>query len=128
MADATVRVREAEAGTAGAKLIDNEELTNGNGDTVYRQKVALGAMTGTWAYAAGTNGTEVITGRVLQITAIALGAAGTFTIDGGDTITIPYDATDKTSADITIKPMGNLVDPTIVFDSGVDSYFIEYVS
>lgn len=86
-------------------------------------------FSGTWGYAAGNNGTVTLTGskRVLQITATALEASGTFTINGGDTITLPYGGTDKVSTSITIAPIGNLTDPTIVFSAGVDSYFIEYL-
>jgi hypothetical protein len=85
-------------------------------------------VVGTWNYYSGTNGTVNVTGRVLQITAIALGAAGSFTIDGGSAITLAYNGTDKTSSSIAVEPKGNLVNPTIIFDSGVDSYFIEVVT
>lgn len=83
---------------------------------------------GTWGYNAGTSGTLTLTGskRVLSITAIALGSAGSFTINGGDTISLPYDSTDKAASALTIKPMANLVDPTIIFTS-TDGYFVEYV-
>lgn len=85
-------------------------------------------QSGTWGYASGTSGTEVLTGgkRVLQITAIALEAAATITINGGDTITIPYGSTDSVSSSITIEPKGNLTDPTLVF-TGTDSYLVEFV-
>jgi hypothetical protein len=84
---------------------------------------------GTWGYASGASGTVTLTGskRVLQITAIALEAAGSITIDGGDSTPLPYGATDKVSSSICIEPRGNLIDPVIVF-TGTDSYFIEYVS
>lgn len=87
-------------------------------------------FSGTWGYAAGTNGTVVLSGskRVLQITATALEASGTITINGGDTITLPYGGTDKVSTSLTIAPVANLTDPTIVFSSGVDSYFIEHLT
>lgn len=83
---------------------------------------------GTWGYASGATGTITLTGskRVLQITAVALEAAGSITINGGDTIAIPYGATDKVSSSISIEPKGNLTDPVIVF-TGTDSYFVEYV-
>jgi hypothetical protein len=73
------------------------------------------------------SGTVTLTGskRVLQITAVALEAAGSITIDGGDTIPLPYGATDKVSSSISIEPKGNLIDPVIVF-TGTDSYFVEY--
>lgn len=85
---------------------------------------------GTWGYSSGTNGIVTLTGnkRVLQITAVAQEAAATITINGGDTVNLPYGSTDKVSSAITIEPKGNLVDPVIVFSSGVDSYFVEYVS
>ncbi len=84
---------------------------------------------GTWGYNSGTSGTLTLTGgkRVLQITAIALEAGGTIQINGGDTITIPYGATDKVSSSLTIEPKGNLTNPTIVF-TGTDAFFCEYVS
>lgn len=85
-------------------------------------------FSGTWGYSAGTSGTVNLTGskRVVQITATALEAAGTITINGGDTITLPYGGTDKVSTGITIAPLANLTDPTVVF-TGTDAYFIEYV-
>lgn len=86
-------------------------------------------IVGTWGYNAGTSGTLTLTGgkRVLQITAIALGAAASFTINAGDTITLPYDATDKASSSLSVEPVGNLLNPTIVF-TGTDAYFVEYVT
>lgn len=84
---------------------------------------------GTWNYKAGVSGTATLTGgkRVTRITAIALGAGGTVQINGGDSIPVPYDSTDKTSSDLTIEPKGNLVDPTIIF-TGTDAYVIEWVT
>lgn len=84
---------------------------------------------GTWGYNAGTSGTLTLSGgkRVLQISAIAQGAAGSLTINAGDVITLPYDSVDKVSSSIEIRPTGNLVDPTIVF-TGTDAYFVEFVS
>lgn len=85
-------------------------------------------ISGTWGYHSGTNGTLNMSGskRVLQITAIALEAAATITINGGDVITLPYGSTDKASSSITIEPRGNLTDPALIF-TGTDSYFVEYV-
>lgn len=93
------------------------------------QTVTDAQAAGTWGYNAGTAGTLVLTGskRVLHITAIALEAAATLTINGGDTITIPYGATDSVSSELTIEPRGNLTDPTLVF-TGTTAYFVEYVS
>lgn len=89
----------------------------------------VGKEAGDWGYASGTSGTVDIPAgcRVLQITAIALGSAGSLTINGGSSIVLPYDGTDHVSSSITITPKGNLVAPTIVFTS-TDGYFVEYVS
>ena len=86
-------------------------------------------IAGTWAYYAGTSGTVTVSAgqRVLQITAIAQQASATMTINGGQTITLPYGSTDKVSSAIEIKPVGNLVAPTIVF-TGTVGYFVEVVS
>lgn len=90
-----------------------------------------GGGTGVWAYQAGANGLVEMEGdrKVLAITAIALGAQGSFTINAGDPILMPYDSTDKTSSSITLKidPRAQLVDPTIDFDANVDAYVIEFV-
>jgi hypothetical protein len=76
---------------------------------------------GTWNYMAGVNGTVNVLGRIRGIIAHST-AGGDFTINGGDTVTIPA------NVGIEINPQGLLVDPTIVFSSGIDSYFIEYVT
>lgn len=96
----------------------------------YFERFDINNVTGTWGYASGVNGTVTLTGskRVLQITAMAQGAAGSFTINGGDSVTLPYNSTDKVSSSIEIRPVGNLTDPTIIFSAGVVAYFIEYVS
>jgi len=76
---------------------------------------------GTWGYHAGTSGTPTITGRVVGITATGGTSAASFTINGGDTITVPADMS------IEVTPRGNLSAPTIVF-TGTASYFVEVVS
>lgn len=78
-------------------------------------------LTGTWGYNAGASGTVVLTGskRVIGIAAHAT-TAGSFTINGGDSIPVPANSS------IEIQPIANLVDPTIVF-TGTDSYFIERI-
>lgn len=83
---------------------------------------------GTWGYNAGISGTLTLTGgkKVLKITAVAAEAAASFTINGGDVVTLPYGATDKVSSDITIEPRGNLVNPVIIF-TGTKAYFVEWV-
>lgn len=88
---------------------------------------------GTWGYAAGAagaNGTPSLPAgaQVRQITATALGAQGSFTINGGNTITLPYDSTDHTSSSVDMPIVGTLIAPTIVFDSSVDAYVVQYVT
>lgn len=87
-------------------------------------------VSGTWGYASGANGTPSLpaAARVTQITAIALGAQGSFTINGGNTILLPYDSTDKASSSIDMLIQGTLTAPTIVFDSAVDGYVVQYVA
>lgn len=85
--------------------------------------------TAVWAYRAGVNGgTAMLSAgqRVTKITAIALGAQGTFVINAGDTITLPYDSTDHASSSIEMRPEGTLDGPTITFDTNVDSWVVEY--
>ena len=82
---------------------------------------------GAWGYAAGTAGTENITGRVLQITAIALDSSATISVNGGASITVPYSVANKTGSSLSIEPRGNLIDPSITF-TGTASYFVEYVT
>lgn len=84
--------------------------------------VGLPNQAGTWSYYAGASGTVNVSSseRVLGIATHAL-TAGSFTIDGGDSIPVPA------NTGIAIQPLGNLVGPTIVF-SGTDSYFVEVVS
>lgn len=79
-------------------------------------------LTGTWGYAAGADGTETLTGdkRVIGIAAHAT-SAGSFTINGGDSVPIPANSS------IEIQPIANLVDPTIIF-VGTDSFFVEWVT
>ena len=77
---------------------------------------------GTWAYYAGTSGTVVVGAgrRVLGIAAHST-TGGSFTINGGNTITLPANVS------VNIEPLGNLIAPTIVFTS-TDTYFVEVVS
>lgn len=97
----------------GTQPISNTYLTN---------------QSGTWGYNAGISGTLTLTGgkRVLKITAIALELAGSFTINGGDVITIPYGASDKVSSSIEFEPMGNVVNPTIIF-TNTKAYVVEWL-
>lgn len=78
-------------------------------------------LAGTWTYEAGVSGTVNVSGRVLEITAVAGGSGATVTIDGGDTVTIPANGSWATS------PLANLADPEIVF-TGTVSYFVQVVS
>lgn len=118
MADGSVGVKQS---TAPDRLIDNEQLTVG-GQTVYRQRVTIGALAGTWAYYAGVSGTVVVAAgrRVIGIAAHAT-TAGSMTINGGDSIPIPA------GTSIAFTPQGNLVAPTLVF-TGTDSYAVEVLS
>lgn len=77
---------------------------------------------GTWAYYSGINGTVVVTGgqRVVGISAYSA-TGGSFTINGGSTITLPAGTA------ISIEPNANLIAPTIIF-TGTNTYFIEVVS
>jgi hypothetical protein len=84
-------------------------------------------LTGTWGYAGGTSGTVALSGnkRVLQITAISLTAAGTIQINGGDAVPVPV--VSSTGSALCIEPVGQLIDPTIIF-TNTDSYFIEHLT
>jgi hypothetical protein len=76
---------------------------------------------GTFGYKAGTNGTVALTGskKVHGVGVVAI-TAGTVTINGGETITIPA----KSAWSWDFK--GNLTDPTFIF-TGTAAYFIEYL-
>lgn len=115
--------------TVGGVAVHSEGVTLTTSAGAAVSTAALTNIAGTWGYKSGTNGTPSIPvgAKVLEITAITQGAAASFTINGGDTITLPYDGTDKQSSSITIKPLGNLVAPTIVF-TGTDAYFVQYVT
>jgi len=81
-------------------------------------------LTGTPFYNAGTGGgTVALTGgkKLLGVTAYAKGADGTMTINGGDTITI------RSGLTLSFSPLGNYVNPTIVFSAAID-YIVEGVS
>lgn len=78
--------------------------------------------TGAWDYVSGTGtSSPTITGRVLQISVTAGVVPATFTINSGDTVTVP------SGKSITIAPRANLVDPTISITNS-QSYFVEVVS
>ena len=81
-------------------------------------------LTGTPFYNAGTSGgTVTLTGgkKLLGVTAYAKGADGTMTINGGDTITI------RSGLTLSFSPLGNYVNPTIVFSAAID-YIVDGVS
>jgi hypothetical protein len=109
--------------------INIQESMPAIGDTSVVIAAKLPPVAGSWGYNSGVSGTITLSGgkRVLQITAVALETAGSFTINGGNTIALPYGNTDKVSTELTIQPQGNLTDPIIVF-TGTDSYFVEYVT
>lgn len=118
---------DSEVWVYGDGFINTSDLTYDDIDKVVVEN--LPDLAGTWGYSSGTVGTVTLTGgkRVLQITAVALEEAGSFTINGGDVIALPYGDTDKVSTEITLEPQGNLTDPVIVF-TNTDSYFVEYVT
>lgn len=80
-------------------------------------------QTGTWGYNAGINGPLVLSGgkKILAITTIAGSSAASFTINGGDVITVPANAS------IQIGPISQLVDPTLSFTDTV-SFFVEHLT
>jgi hypothetical protein len=78
---------------------------------------------GTWNYYAVAGGGTVTVGsgqRVIGIAAHST-AGGSFTINGGATVTVPANSS------IEIQPIGNVTAPTIVFSSGIDAAFVETV-
>jgi hypothetical protein len=119
LADGTVGVLQA---SGADRLIDNAVVTNGAGQTVYRQRVEVGALAGTWGYYAGASGTVNVSAgqRVIGIAAHST-LGGSMAINGGASVPIPA------ASGIAIEPFGNLVAPTMVFTS-TDAYFVEVVS
>lgn len=105
------------------------QLSDGSNNSVL---TSAGALTtadvnitksfGTWVYYAGSSGTVNVTAgqRVIGISAHAT-TAGSLTINGGATVTIPA------GASFNLEPLGNLTAPTVIFTS-TDAYFIEVVS
>lgn len=86
--------------------------------------VNISNLTGTPFYQSGTGGGTVTVAagrRVCGITALAVGADGTITINGGNVITV------RAGSTFSYNPNGNLVAPTIVFSGSLD-YFVEGVS
>lgn len=113
----------------GGSAVTLGQKTKANSIPVTLPSDGAGAPYGTWGYTAGVSGTVTMTGskRVLSITAIAQGAAASFTVNSGDTVTLPYDTLSRAGSAVTLEPKGNLTDPTIVFTS-TKSYVIEYVT
>lgn len=116
MADGTVGVAQS---SSPDRLIDNDTGTVG-GETVYRQRVWDMGPIGTWGYQAGASGTVAVTGTVLSV-AVHATSAGSFTINGGDSVVVPA------NTQFALAFRGGLVDPTFVFTS-TDSYFVEKVT
>lgn len=77
---------------------------------------------GTWDYRSGVSGSVTIPtgGRVIGIAAHAT-TAGSFTINGGNSIPVPA------NVGVDVAPRGNLTAPTLVF-TGTDSYLVEFVT
>jgi hypothetical protein len=78
---------------------------------------------GTWNYYAVANGGTVTVAAGQRVIGIAVHstAGGTFTINGGASVSVPANSS------IEIAPVGNITAPTIVFSSGIDSAFVETV-
>lgn len=119
---------QAVSGTVTANLGTlNGAATAANQTTGNNSLASLDAKTpdesGTWGYNAGTAGTLTVAAnkRILAITATSQPlVAGSMTINGGQTVTIPAGTT------ITISPKANLTAPTLVFTSTA-AYFVEFV-
>jgi hypothetical protein len=82
-------------------------------------------FTGTWGYNAGV-GTSVLvlsgSKRLIQISVIAgTSTAATFNVNGGDTITVPTNAT------FTFTPAVQLIDPTVSFTDPA-AWVVEWLS
>ena len=75
---------------------------------------------GTYAYAAGSSGTVVISGDVMSWSARSTLAGATVTINGGDAIPTK-------GGSVGGDPNGVLTDPTFVF-TNTDAYYIEYLT
>ncbi len=119
---------QAVSGTVTANLGTlNGAATSANQTTTNTTLSSLDGKTpdesGVWGYLAGTTVTVSVGAnrRVLHISVVA-GALldATFTINGGQTITVPKNAS------LTVSPKANLTNPTLVFTSSA-SYFVEYV-
>lgn len=85
--------------------------------------IADGRSSGTWDHRTGTAGTVVLPAgaRVLGIAASTTASPGTLMINGGTPTPIPVNDS------IAVEPAGNLVAPTIIFDSTA-SFFVEFVT
>lgn len=92
-------------------------------DDINALVTADGRASGVWDYRTGSAGTVVLPAgaRVRGIAASTTTSPGTLMINGGTPT--PIAANDS----IEIEPSGNLVAPTIIFDSTV-SYFVEFVT
>jgi len=85
----------------------------------------MNAWFGGWdmGYRSGTTGSPSIpaNAKVLQIFAIGGAVGGTFTINGGNTVTL------GSGQQISIKPVGNLVTPSLT-STNTSSYFVEFLT
>lgn len=123
MTDAYVAVTGSDSTTS---YVDNREAANtaAPGGTAKRQVVAAMPV-GTFGYAAGTSGTETLSGskRVQSLAAHApTSGAASVTINGGDSITVPA----GTQLALAFGD-GVLVDPEVVF-TGTDSYYLDWLA
>ena len=103
--------------SANQPLSSTDQVLNVNAEHPF-----LTNQTGTWGYNAGIDGSVTLTGskKVIGIAAHCT-TAGSMTINSGDSIPIPA------LVGIHFIPIGNIVDPTIVF-TGTDSYVIEHLN
>ena len=119
-----VVVSDPDNAQARAKILNSAPSGGEYGLAVRHVGPIDGNQTGTWDYRAGTTGTPTIPAgaKILQISAAApTASSATFTINGGNTITIPAGQA------VTFEPKGNLVQPSLIF-TGTASYIVEFVT
>lgn len=114
------RLQVADGGVALSTTVGNFPALQAVADATLTGKVP--DEEGTWGYRGGASGSVTVPagGRVIGIAAHAT-TAGSFTINGGDSIPVPA------NVGVDLAPRGNLVAPIIVFSANVDSFVIEYL-
>lgn len=108
-------------GVTGTVAVSNAGITSIDNKSV--------DYSGTLGNAAGTSGAQSIPAgaRIFEIMATALGSAGTVNYNG-ITVTLPYDATDKTSSEWSTQTFGKLTGVTTITFSGTDSYYVWWLA